>query len=169
MSRPARGTDGQTPRANWVPGWANACAFLLGRENASSLAEFAFMLPFLGLMLVGVIDFGRAYYLSIEVKNAAYAGAFYGARNSTDTDGMESAATADAPDVRGITASATYGCECSDGTNQSVQCASPPRCSTNVINYVTVTTTATYKPLFPWPGIPSPLQLQGSATLRASQ
>jgi Flp pilus assembly protein TadG len=140
-----------------------------GSESGSSLVEFGLMLPFLALLLLGVIDFGRAYYLSIVVAGAAHTGALYGAQNPRDTTGMQNAATGDAPDVPGITATATYGCECSDGSNAVPSCSAPPTCSVNVVNYVQVTTSATYKPMFPWPGIPSSLSLRGSAKLRAGQ
>jgi Flp pilus assembly protein TadG len=139
------------------------------RERGASLVEFALMLPFLTLLLLGVIDFGRAYYVNVEVSNAAYTGALYGTQNHSDTTGMQNAATGDAPDVAGITATATYGCECSDGSNAMPSCSTQPTCSVNVVNYVQVTTSATYKPMFPWPGIPSSLSLQGSAKLRAGQ
>jgi Flp pilus assembly protein TadG len=139
------------------------------RERGSSLVEFALMLPFLTLLLLGVIDLGRAYYVNVEVSNAAYTGALYGTQNHSDTTGMQNAATGDAPDVAGITATATYGCECSDGSNAVPSCSTQPTCSVNVVNYVQVTTSATYKPMFPWPGIPSSLALQGSAKLRAGQ
>jgi hypothetical protein len=42
-------------------------------------------------------------------------------------------------------------------------------CTVNVVNYVQVTTSATYKTLMPWPGIPSSFSLQGMARLRAGQ
>lgn len=139
------------------------------QERGASLVELGLMLPFLALLLLGVIDFGRAYYVNVEVSNAAYTGALYGTQNSTDTTGMQNAALADAPDVTGMVATASYGCECSDGTNPVLSCASQPSCGVNVVNYVQVTTSITYKPIFPWPGIPSSFALQGSAKLRAGQ
>jgi Flp pilus assembly protein TadG len=133
-------------------------------ERGSSLVELALMLPVLGLLLFGAIDFGRGYYLSIEVTNAARAGAQFGLSNAS-TARMQSAATSDAPDVAGITATATYGCECPDGTGQIPNCSSSPGCA-NAVNYVQVTTNATYTPLIPWPGVPSSIPLQGQATMR---
>jgi len=137
--------------------------------KGASLVEFGLLLPLLCLLLIGVIDFGRAYYLDIEVSNAAHAGALYGTQNSTDITGMQNAATGDAQDVTGMTATATYGCECSDGSSVTPLCSSQPTCGVNAVNYVQVTTSATYHPLFPWPGIPSSVSLQGSAKLRAGQ
>lgn len=141
----------------------------LSLDRGASLVEFGLMLPFLALLLLGVIDFGRAYYVNVEVTNAAYTGALYGTQNYTDTTGMQNAATGDAPDISGMTATATYGCECSDGTNAVASCSSPPTCGINVVNYVQVTTSATYTPLFPWPGIPNSLAMQGTTRLRAGQ
>lgn len=149
-------------------GWSARLKFLLWRDRrGQSLVEIAFLLPILGLLLAGVIDFGRAYYLSIEINNAALAGAEYGTQNETDTTGMKAAATADAHDVPGFTPTASYGCECSDGTSASVSCAKQPTCSVNAVNYVLVTTSATYTPIISWPFIPSSFALSGSAKLRA--
>jgi Flp pilus assembly protein TadG len=155
-----------SPQVRWLRralsrfGWAIS-------ERGGSLVEFALVLPVLTLLLVGVIDFGRAYYLNVEVSNAAYTGAMYGTQNNTDTTGMQNAATGDAVDVSGMTATASYGCECSDGSSPVVSCSTQPTCATNVVDYVQVTTSYTYKPMFPWPGIPSSLAMQGFARLRA--
>jgi TadE-like protein len=139
-------------------------ASLVRSERGSSLVELGLMLPVLGLLLFGAIDFGRAYYLSIEVTNAARAGAQFGVENASSA-GMQNAATSDAPDVPGITATASYGCECPDGSGQIPGCSSSPGCA-NAVNYVQVTTNATYSPLIPWPGIPSSIPLTGEATVR---
>ena len=136
-------------------------------RRGASLLEMAFLVPVLMLLLVAVIDFGRAYYLTIELANAAEAGALYGANNPGDTTGMQNAATTDAPDVPGITATATMGCECSDGTSAQSPCpATAPTCSVNVVNFVQVTTTATYNTLFHYPGIPSSFALTGKSKMR---
>ena len=158
----------------WNHPWA-----LLSRQRGASLVEFGLLLPFLTLLLLGVIDFGRAYYLSIEVNSAASTGALYGTQNSTDTTGMQNAALGDAHDVSGMTATASYGCECSGTVNASVcpaslsNSCSNPSCtsssSPNMVNLVQVCTKVTYTPLFSWPGIPSPITLNGSATLRTGQ
>lgn len=147
---------------------------VLELDRGASLVELAFVLPILALLFVGLLDFGKAYYLSIEVSSAARAGAQYGVLHPTDKSGMQYAAVNDAPDVSGISATATIGCECSDGTNvtqsssSSDSCPSSPSCSSSaiVINYVKVTTTATYTPLVRWPGLPTSLTLQGQSMMR---
>jgi Flp pilus assembly protein TadG len=138
-------------------------------ETGTAVLEMAFSLILLLPILFGAIDLGRGYYLSIEVSSAARAGAQYGVQNSADTGGMQTAATNDAPDVSGISATAAYGCECSDGTSVTPQCGSIPSCASNVVNYVQVNTTGTYTPMFPWPGIPSSIPLHGKAVMRAGQ
>ena len=144
-------------------------AAVLRGERGNSLVELALLLPFLLLLLVGVVDFGRAYYLLLEVASAAHAGALYGTQNPTDTANMQAAATLDAPDVPGITATATYGCECSDGTAASASCTATPSCTSpaTVVNYVQVDTSAAYTPWLTYPGVSLPSSLTGSARMRA--
>jgi Flp pilus assembly protein TadG len=60
---------------------ATACrraGFCVSRAG-QSLVEFALMLPFLVLLLVGVIDLGRIYFSYMTIVNAAREGARYGA------------------------------------------------------------------------------------------
>ncbi len=49
------------------------------RDSAQSLVEIALTLPFLLLLLLGVVDLGRMYYTYVTVANAAREGARYGA------------------------------------------------------------------------------------------
>ena len=138
-------------------------------EAGASLVELALVLPVLLLLLMGAVDFGRAFYLAMEVAGAAQAGAEFGSQNPTDTAGISSAATTDAPDVAGLTvATPTYGCECADGTGYSSNCGTAPSCPANNVVYpVTVKVTAPYTPWFPWPRIPASITLSNSATMRA--
>lgn len=137
-------------------------------ENGSSIIELALLLPLLCLLLVGVVDMGRAFYAAIELSSAASAGAVYGTQNPTDTAGMQKAAVLDAGDISGMTATATYGCECPDGSSATLSCSSVPSCSGGSwIYYVQVNTALTYVPLFTYPGVPSSLALKGSARMRA--
>jgi Flp pilus assembly protein TadG len=149
---------------------ARTLAEVHGSERGSSVLELAFMLPFLLFLLIAAADFGRAYYLMIEVADAAHTGALYGTQNPTDTTGMQNAAKGNAGNIpSGLTATATYGCECSDGTSAVASCTSTPSCTVNAVNYVQVITSYTYSPLLPYPGAPSSLTLQGKSRMRASQ
>ena len=141
---------------------------IISSEAGNSLVETGFFLPLLLLLLMGVADFGRAYYLAIEVAGAAHAGAVYGAQNITDTTGMQNAAILNSPDVSGLVATGSWGCECSDGTASSASCVSTPTCSVNVVYYAKVIATVTYHPIMPWKGINSSMILSGSTTMRSA-
>ena len=137
--------------------------------SGSSLVECAVVLPVLILLMVGAIDFGRAYFIDIQVASAAQAGAAYGVQNFTDTGGMVTAAKLNAPSVPGIMAVATFGCECHDGSSFSSSCTSNPICPQNILNYADVVTTATYTPMLPYPGIPASISLRSEVRMRVSQ
>jgi Flp pilus assembly protein TadG len=143
------------------------CPALLHREHGSSAVEVALMAPILVLLLVGGVDFGRGYYVALEVSSAAESGALYGSLNTSDTTGMVAAAKLNATDVPGLTATASRGCECSDGTGAVASCSSVPTCAVNVVDFVEVDTAATYKPIFKFPGIPATFALTGKGRMRA--
>jgi Flp pilus assembly protein TadG len=135
------------------------------------------MLPIFLVLLLGIIDFARGYYLAIEVANAARAGAQYGYQSiatMNDTAGIKTAAGNDAPAAKalaGWTVTPTWGCMCSDGTSLLARCTTPRTCSggTRQVNYVDVRTSVTYVPWFPWPGIPASIPLSGQSTMWAGQ
>lgn len=137
-------------------------------KEANSLFETALTLPFLLLLLIGAADFGKAYYVALGVASAAEAGALYGIQNPTDTSGMMAASRADAADIQQFSATAAYGCQCSDGSSATSSCSSVPTCSLNVVNYVQVDTSATYTTILNYPGIPAQMVLRGTARMRAA-
>lgn len=56
------------------------------KKAGQGVVEFALALPILVLIVIGVLDFGRAYQTYIRVSNAAREGAFYLASNPNDKD-----------------------------------------------------------------------------------
>ena len=145
-----------------------ACARARGEEG-SQMIELALVMPLLLAVFVGAVDFGRAYFLSMEVASAAQAGAMYGITNPADTAGMQSAAAADAPDLPGMTPTATYGTECADGTSPALANNTPPSsCPNGVVQYVEVDTTASYQPILYYPGFASAFTLTSKSRMRAS-
>ena len=150
---------------------ASACRGLVRSlrvgQGGSSLVELALLSSLLVLLLAGSVDLGQACYAAIEVSAAANAGAEYGTRNPTNTAGMQKAAVLNAANLNGLSSSASWGCECSDGSSASASCATTPSCSVTVVRYVAVATAMTYKPALGFPGIPSSFALKGSARLRA--
>src|ERR1017187_10241452 len=98
-------------------------------ESGQTLLEFAFMLPFMMLLLLGIAEIGRAAFISITVSNAATAGVEYGSQNAataSDITGMQNAAKNDAnyspmtfsTNSTG-TQTPTYGCLCDNGNGAS--------------------------------------------------
>jgi Flp pilus assembly protein TadG len=140
-------------------------------ESGGSLVEVAVMMPVLIFLLIGVVDVSQAYYYSVIVSDAAEAGVLYGISNPSDIAGMRSASALDASGLKGgINSTATYGCECMDGSGGVPLCAAPPlSCSSNYVHYVQVSTSWTYTPIVPYPGLQSSYVLQGLAMMRASQ
>lgn len=150
----------------------NAKRFLNG-NSGQSLIETALTLSLLILLLAAAVDFGRGYYLLVELKSAAHAGAVYGSQYPTDTTGMQTAAASNAPDLanNSFTKTATWGCECdsSQATTAGTNSCTTPSCSGgNLVYYVTVTTGATYSPILPWPGIPKTMTLSETVQMRSS-
>ena len=141
---------------------------LLSLEQGSSAVETALILPLLLLILMGAVDFGRAYYVALEVQSSAQAGALYGIQSPLDSVGMAAAAKLEAPDVKKLQATATYGCECSDGSSSVPSCGTAPTCAYNVVNYVQVQTSVAYTPMLRYPGLPTALTLHGKARMRAA-
>jgi Flp pilus assembly protein TadG len=144
-------------------------------EHGASLIELALVTPILLLLMIGAVDLGRAYYVGLEVANAAHSGAEYGSRNPSNTAGITAAARQSAPNLPNMIVSApAWGCECSDGSSYSASCTVTPTCTAsssrgaNVVHRVQVTTSSAYNPLMPWPYIPSSVTLSNTATVRGN-
>jgi Flp pilus assembly protein TadG len=158
----------KNPGKRWarVPSWRKA----VSREDGDALIEVAVGISVCITLLLGAAECGRLAYAGIEVSNAAHTGAEYGAQSRTyaaDTANITAAAIQDASNVRGLTATATYFCQCSDGTTST--CA-PTDCSTSrIITYVQVNTSATVDPQIYLPGLPKAYTLSGKAVMRVVQ
>ena len=57
-----------------------------GKEKGQSLTELALVLPVMLLILAGVLDLGRLYYVTVALTDAAGEGAIYAAINPYATD-----------------------------------------------------------------------------------
>ncbi len=150
-------------------------------DAGGALVELALVMPVIILIFVGTIDFGRVFYTSQALTDAARAGAQYGAKSpasSGDTAGMESTATT-ATNTTGIVAVATRLCQCANdsgafsATSPSANnCSSPSATSCpsgHLVVTVTVTTSKTFNTLMAGglPGFMQSINLSRSATLRA--
>ena len=136
-------------------------------SRGQSLVEFAVVAPVLILFLLAVADFGRVFFVSIALNNAARAGTQYGIQspaNAADVSGMQQAAQKDASNISGVGATASEYCECPDGSTQA--CNLSPPCNDMRV-YVEVDTTGSFQTLLNYPGIPSSISLTGKSVMRA--
>jgi Flp pilus assembly protein TadG len=142
-------------------------------QRGAALVEMAIVTPLLLLVLIGLVEAGRAGDFAIKVSSAARAGVQYGDQNlvtALDSTGMQTAATNDA-NTAGITAVGSHFCKCADGTS-SPSCL-PSACSaTYQIVYVEVVTTGTMSSLFNYAPLPASLRnisITGTAIMRVLQ
>jgi|SRR6185312_4293274 len=142
----------------------------LRSDRGNALIELAIGMTVLTTLILGAAEFGRIAYAAIEVNDAAHAGAAYGSANRTfaaDNANVTNAAKKDAPDVSGMTASAVYWCQCSDGSAST--CGASDCTGSRIIEYVTVNTTGTVNPLVYVPGLPKSYTVTGHAVMRVEQ
>ena len=141
----------------------------LRSTRGAAAIELALLAPILLLFLVAVVDFGLWIREQMLLTSAARAGAQFVLQdpetNATDKDGIASAVTgASGLDAAKITIVPKVFCECANGTAKVCTdlCGSDqPR------KYVAVTVTeGQFKTLFPYPGIPDPISISGTTTVR---
>lgn len=146
-----------------------------GKERGQNLVELAVIITALLLLVLGVIDIGRALYIKVEVANSARAGALYGSQSpiaANDTAGITYAVQHESADLISIIATPTtsYTCQCLGGS--TVSCASPSStCGTEpLIGWLTVSTQVTYTPWFsvPFFGLPATYTIKGFAEMPVS-
>lgn len=140
------------------------------RARGQASVELALSLPLLLMMFLVVVETGRAFYIAISVANAARAGVQYGSQSLTtaaDTAGMQAAATNDAPNLTGMTATATHFCQCSDGTAST--CLATDCAGSHRLLYAQVNTSAPYSPLINFMGILPTMTVPGKAIMRVAQ
>ncbi|MGH7923224.1 MAG: TadE/TadG family type IV pilus assembly protein [Candidatus Binatus sp.] len=141
----------------------------LGAGGQASV-ELALSLPLLLMMFLVAVETGRAFYIAISVSNAARAGVQYGSQNLTtaaDNAGMQQAASNDAPQLAGMTATASHFCKCSDGSAST--CLATDCAGSHRLLYTQVNTSAPYKPLLNFMGILPSMTVPGSAVMRVDQ
>ena len=133
-------------------------------QKGSAMLELAIGMPVLFLFLFGTADLGRLFYFSIEVANAAAAGANYGSfhtSNMTDTNGIANAATNEAPEVPNLQVISSQVCQNSSGNVVS--------CTTGgAYKYVSVTASYTFQTFFNYPFIPSSVALSKTVMMRGA-
>jgi Flp pilus assembly protein TadG len=134
-------------------------------EGGQALVELGLALSVLVMIMAGALELSRAFYADYEVNSAARAGLQWAAVNSSQqTSSIQTAATNDAPDLVGMTATASKVCQCDDGS--TVSCSSGTCVTGSVRYYTKVVTSFPYKTPGTYPYIPRPMTLTGVAYIR---
>jgi hypothetical protein len=121
---------------------------------------------------------GGMTYESVEISNAAHAGASYGMISSTfaaNTQGIISAAQGEASDFgTGLTVTPTVYYACSNsigGTQYTTQTAAASGCSGSghSLEFVQVITSGTVTPAIRCPGLPASYTLKGVSVMEVQE
>jgi Flp pilus assembly protein TadG len=137
-------------------------------QRGSAMVELAMGVTLLIFLLIGVIDYGPMFYNTMQLDDAARAGAIYGSQSvshSADLTGMQNTALANIIDIQGVSATATQTCKCPGGT-VDVDCSTSCAAGTIMI-YANVSTQWTYTPTFQYPYVAYPLTFVRTARMRA--
>jgi Flp pilus assembly protein TadG len=87
-------------------------------QDGQSFVEFAFILPFLVFLLLGIVQFGRAWHNYISITDAARVGARTGAVNRVS--GPCAAATTRINNLGVIPAGSSIGCTAGTGVGEDI-------------------------------------------------
>ncbi|HEX3429890.1 MAG TPA: TadE/TadG family type IV pilus assembly protein [Rhizomicrobium sp.] len=152
------------------PFWRRLQDALPALSAAEGLAgiEFAFLAPILMLLTLCTVDVGVAAYSVMQVENAAQAGSEYAAVHGFNSAGISNVVTS-ATSLSGLSASPAPSqfCGCPSGNSiSSATCGSTCTDGSIAGGYVTVSATATYKTLIPYPMLPASFTFVNSATAR---
>ncbi len=152
----------------------------LQRTDGNSMVELALLVSLFGApMLVGTSEVAFLTYDSIEVTNAAHAGAMYGMISSTfaaDSSGVTAAAQAEAPDIGStvnVTPTIYYACSAAvDGTQYSTQTAANTACTgtgNHSLEFIQVVTSATITSPFQFSGLPKTVTFGGTSIMEVQE
>jgi Flp pilus assembly protein TadG len=138
-------------------------------ERGTAAIEFGVIGAFLGLLLLGLVDFGMGYWQQMQVGNAARAGAEYAILKGWDQSGITTAVTA-ATGLGSITATPaptkTCGCPNVSTGITAATCNSSCAGGGTAGTYVNINARASYSTVFTYPGVANPLILTASTTVR---
>jgi hypothetical protein len=120
-------------------------------------------------LAIGTIDIGRYAYYSILAANAARAGAQYGSldlEHVSQTTAIQAAATADAQSLAQFSTTPTCLVAVNNGSMTACPTSGSSPLTPGSVYYVQVKTIGSFTPLFPYPGVPNPVSITGSSTMR---
>jgi Flp pilus assembly protein TadG len=127
---------------------------LLRSADGTGAVELGLLAPVLLLLLLGIADFGMAYWQQMQVANAADAGAQWGMSNPYDAASIQTVATS-ATNLSGIAVTPSEYCGCPASTGVTIySCNSTCPDNSLAKSYIVVNARICYSTLFTWPGLP---------------
>lgn len=132
-------------------------------EIAQSMVEFALAAPFLIVLMLGLIDFGRVYFAYVSVTNSARTGADYAAANCNPSCEEDDLAA-----IRDAVVAETTELLNTSPTNPEVSVNIGDSLSPGTSN-VDVTVSYTFTTIFPWPGLPTSMNVERTVTARIQE
>jgi Flp pilus assembly protein TadG len=136
--------------------------------RASAAMEFAVGVPLLAALLVPLIDMGMGFYQTMQVQDAAQAGAQYALAHGWNSAAIQNAVLG-ATTLSSISAAPppTQSCGCPAGMSITpAPCGSTCTDGQPVSIYVTASAQSVYTPLVPYPALGSVVTLSAQATAR---
>jgi Flp pilus assembly protein TadG len=137
-------------------------------RRGTAALEFGLAIPVLLIIITGLTEVGMAGFESMQVKNAAEAGALYASQHPTDIAGIQNAVVT-ATATTGITAApaptAFCGCPGAAGITAGNCTTACPNGNAQG-NYVRVNASLTHSKILTFPGFANPLVLTGVSTIR---
>ena len=129
-------------------------------QTAAVAVEFALLVPVMGVMLLGLLDYAIMAFHKMELESATRSGAQYAMLDSSDTALISTTVENSTNlDVNNLVVTITEFCECIDGA--SVSCADT--CATgSVRSFMQITAQYTHTPLF----IPGTMTLSVESIIR---
>ena len=143
--------------------------FVASTEGIRGVAalEFALVVPFLLLMIVGIVDIGMGIYRKMQVQNAAQAGAQYAISHGYSPSIAD--VVTNATTFPGIAATPAPGQFCGCPSNSGVAtatCGSICVAGSTAGTYVVVSAMGTYNTIMSYPAIPGSFEMTAQATVR---
>jgi Flp pilus assembly protein TadG len=125
---------------------------------------FAFALPLLMMIVIGLIDFGSHMVNTTALRNAARAAVQYARVKPSDSAGIQAVAVQIGKlDPATLNVTTTLFCECTPGVK--VQCSQ--QCPGAAMQkFVQVEVTQAFDPIIPYPELLLPPTVTGRATIR---
>lgn len=146
---------------------------MLAARGGMAAVEFAIVVPLLLALLVPACDLGMAISQELRVLGAVQAGAQYALANGFASTAIQNAVTgATSLTSISVTPAPAESCGCPTGSSVAVANPAIPPCTGKCPNgaqsgtYVTVSATAVYYPLIPYPTLGSSVTLTAQSFVR---